>query len=181
MSEELNDVSEWTIFIDDHCGELAMDVRQDAGGRSIDVLAKEEIMPKYHALQKQLDEARAERDLYKKSYYDLQEIGAIDDKKFASLQKELSKIKMERDVYEKYYDHQVAITRELEGQLLRTKAKRDDLKIQLDSLKRENEKLKSVITKWADLENPNDPIYVCSPYGELMKDAREALNQGSEG
>lgn len=36
-------VSEWNIFIDDVEGELAMEKREDTGGRMIEVLAKEEM------------------------------------------------------------------------------------------------------------------------------------------
>lgn len=50
-------VSEWTIFIDDLEGELAMEKREDATGRTIDVLAKEEIMPEIKALEDRLMKA----------------------------------------------------------------------------------------------------------------------------
>jgi hypothetical protein len=54
---DLKDVSEWTIWIDDVEGELAMDPHQygdDFTGRKIEVLAKEEIIPKIDELEKKL-------------------------------------------------------------------------------------------------------------------------------
>lgn len=50
MTIELKDVSEWTIWIDDVEGELAMDSR-DCRGRNIEVIAKEEIEPIITRLQ----------------------------------------------------------------------------------------------------------------------------------
>lgn len=45
----MKDVSEWTIWIDDVEGELAM-TAHDCGGREIDVVAKEEILPYIQSL-----------------------------------------------------------------------------------------------------------------------------------
>lgn len=64
-------VSEWEIFIDDVEGELAMDKREGYGGRMIEVVAKEEIMPHLSALTAERDglkgeveEARSFMDMY---------------------------------------------------------------------------------------------------------------------
>ncbi len=54
MQTDLKDVSEWTIFIDDVQGELAMDKREEQTGREIAVLSKEEILPKLKELEHQL-------------------------------------------------------------------------------------------------------------------------------
>lgn len=52
----LKNVSEWTIFIDDVQGELAMYRDEDQrGGRMIDVVAKEEVLPVIKGLQDEID------------------------------------------------------------------------------------------------------------------------------